>query len=82
MNRLLITLLLGVSYPVYAKDTFTPISHPGKLPKSALELWKNYDPKVEPLEVKIIKEWKTDEAIIEISSVLIWVVGLLGKPIC
>ena len=43
------------------KDTLVPISDPKKIPTSAIELWKNYDPHAEPLEVKIIKEWKTNE---------------------
>ena len=55
-----ILLLFFISH-LSAKDTFTPISDPDKLPKSALELWQGYDPRTEDLEVKIIEEWKTDE---------------------
>ena len=56
-----IFLLLGFLAPLAAKNTFTPISDPDKLPKTALELWKGYDARAEDLEVKIIEEWKTDE---------------------
>ena len=55
-----ILLLCLISY-LSAKDTFTPISDPDKLPKSALELWQSYDARAEDLEVKIIEEWKSDE---------------------
>ena len=55
-----ILLLCFISH-LSAKDTFTPISDPDKLPKSALELWQGYDARAENLEVKIIEEWKTDE---------------------
>ena len=54
-------LLLGLIAPLGAKNTFTPISDPQQLPKSALELWQAYDARAEDLEVEIIEEWKTDE---------------------
>ena len=54
-------LLLCLISDLSAKDTFTPISDPDKLPKSALELWQGYDARAEDLEVKIIEEWKTDD---------------------
>ncbi|MDG1324449.1 MAG: dienelactone hydrolase family protein, partial [Opitutales bacterium] len=54
-------LLLCLISDLSAKDTFTPISDPDKLPKSALELWQGYDARAEELEVKIIEEWKTEE---------------------
>ena len=54
-------LLLCFISNLSAEDTFTAISDPDKLPKSALELWQDYDARAEDLEVKIIEEWKTDE---------------------
>ena len=56
-----ILLLCSFSLSLLGKDTLVPISDSVKLPKSAMELWGNYDPHAEPLDVKIIKEWKTDE---------------------
>ena len=56
-----ILLVFTFSLSLLGKDTFVPISDSEKLPKSAMELWENYDPHAEPLDVKIIKEWKTDE---------------------
>ena len=45
-----------------AEETFTPyaVEH---VPQSVAELWKNYDPRREPLEVQVVKEWKTDEVV-------------------
>ena len=56
-----IFLLLSFIAPLGAKNTFTPISDPEQLPKSALELWQTYDARAEDLEVEVIEEWKTDE---------------------
>ena len=56
-----VLLLFPLSLSLFGKDTLVSINDPAKLPKSAIELWKDYDPRAEPLEVKIIKEWKTDE---------------------
>ena len=56
-----ILLLFSFSLSLLGKDTLVPISDSEKLPKSAMQLWGNYDPHAEPLDVKIIKEWKTDE---------------------
>lgn len=57
----LILLLASLVLSLNAKDTFTPISDPANLPKTAIALWNTYDARKEPLEVKIIKEWKTKE---------------------
>jgi len=43
-----ILLLCFISH-LSAKDTFTPINDPNKLPKSALELWQGYDARAEKI---------------------------------
>ncbi len=43
-----------------AQDTFTPYSTPAEVPQSATDLWQDYDARKEPLNVQIIKEWKTE----------------------
>ena len=60
MNKT-IALLFLLSCTAFAKDTFVPINDSSKLPKDAIELWESYDPHAEPLEVKIVKEWKDKE---------------------
>ena len=41
-----------------AKDTFSPYTRVNEVPQSANALWKGYDSKAEPLEVKVHHEWK------------------------
>ena len=41
-----------------AKDTFSPYTRADEVPQSAIALWKSYDSKVEPLEIKVHHEWK------------------------
>jgi dienelactone hydrolase/endonuclease/exonuclease/phosphatase family metal-dependent hydrolase len=41
-----------------AKDTFSPYTRADEVPQSATALWKSYDSKAEPLEVKVHHEWK------------------------
>ena len=51
---------LGGTQPAgYAADTFVPYG-PGDVPKSVTELWKGYDARREPLNVKVVKEWRAD----------------------
>ena len=50
----LIILMLGLSMP--AKNSLPPLDA-GKVAKAVEELWAGYDPRTEPLDVKIIREW-------------------------
>ncbi|MGB1930063.1 MAG: dienelactone hydrolase family protein, partial [Mariniblastus sp.] len=56
----LLFVLNLVSLTTDAQDTFTPYSTPAEVPQSATDLWQDYDARKEPLNVQIIKEWKTD----------------------
>jgi len=42
-----------------AGETFTPFSV-GQVPQSVEALWKDYDARQEPLNVEVIREWKTE----------------------
>ena len=35
-------------------------------PQSFEELWAGYDPRVEPLEIEILKEWEEDDGVLRI----------------
>lgn len=41
----------------FAEETFIPYQT-GEVPQNAKDLWKDYDPRSEDLDVKVIKEWK------------------------
>ena len=42
-----------------AAETFTPYKS-GEVPQNVTELWKDYDARKEPLDIKVVKEWKAD----------------------
>ncbi|MGB2500265.1 MAG: alpha/beta hydrolase family protein [Mariniblastus sp.] len=56
----LLFVLNLISLTTDAQDTFTPYSTPAEVPQSATDLWQDYDARKEPLNVQIIKEWKTE----------------------
>jgi cephalosporin-C deacetylase-like acetyl esterase len=62
-NRILsISLVIYLIMPfcVLAQvNTFTPYKI-NKVPNNVSDLWKDYDPSQEKLDVKVIKEWKAD----------------------
>ena len=42
-----------------AEDTFTPYKA-GEVPQNVRDLWKDYDARKEPLDVQVVKQWKTE----------------------
>lgn len=40
-----------------------PYTHASQIPQTAIDLWKDYDPRTEDLDVKIHQEWKADGVI-------------------
>ncbi|MDG1241190.1 MAG: hypothetical protein P8R37_03160 [Opitutae bacterium] len=49
-------------------DSLTPYTQASEVPQTALELWKDYDPRKEALEVKIHQEWKQDGVVSRLIS--------------
>lgn len=61
-SRCMLALWVGVAALVsttQAAETFTPYAA-GAVPQNVTDLWKDYDARKEPLEVKVVKEWKSD----------------------
>ena len=54
---LLVNLL---SLSVFGNETFPPYTTNAEVPQNAVDLWRDYDARAEPLDVRVIKEWKTD----------------------
>ena len=48
-----------VEQRVNAQDSLPPLVN-GTAPKTLDELWKGYDPRAEPLDTEVIKEWEED----------------------
>ncbi len=42
------------------EESLTPYTHASEIPQTAVDLWKDYDPCKEELEVKVHQEWKQD----------------------
>ena len=58
MKQTTILLLINlIALPSSGADTFTPYQ-PGEVPRNVADLWKDYDPRCEELDVRVIKEWK------------------------
>lgn len=47
------------------KDTLDPLQD-GVVPQTAGELWTGYDPRAEPLDVEILKEWEEDGIVLKV----------------
>ena len=56
---LLFALSLGC-LSIDAQETFIPYSAPAEVPKTATELWQDYDARKESLDIQVIKEWKAE----------------------
>ena len=49
-----------LSLSLYGSETFQPYATTDEVPKDAIELWRDYNPRTEELDVRIIKQWKAD----------------------
>ena len=62
MARIFLVLLFSV-LTTFGEETFDPFKRSKDVPQNVRDLWKEYDPRKEALEIKIIKEWETSEVI-------------------
>ena len=62
MVRFFLILLFSV-LTTFGEETFDPFKRSKDVPQNVENLWKEYDPRKEALEIKIIKEWETSEAV-------------------
>jgi cephalosporin-C deacetylase-like acetyl esterase len=56
-------LLAFCGLPLLAKDSLAPMVG-GKVPQDVASLWAGYDPKVEPLEIEVVREWEQDGLVV------------------
>lgn len=57
---------LAVASPQPADAETLPPLKDGKAPRTAEELWHGYDPRKEPLETEILKEWEEDGVVLRV----------------
>ena len=57
------------SFTVFSQaDSLTPYKDASEVPQTATDLWKDYDPRKEDLDVRILKEWKKDGIVTRLVS--------------
>jgi len=62
----LTTLLLGINEEnVWGADSLPPLKD-SKAPAKFEELWAGYDPRQEPLETEVLKEWEQDGVVLRV----------------
>ena len=59
LRQTLLSILPFLIGSLSAKDTFTPYTE-NTIPRSVTALWKDIDPRAEPLDIQVIKEWIED----------------------
>ena len=66
----LVCLILAVSgliaLPLYAEqETLLPLQD-GKAPQTFEQMWAGFDPRAEPLDVEVLKEWEEDGVVLNV----------------
>ncbi len=61
-----IGLLATVALGVFAGEDTLPSLMGGQAPKNLEELWAGYDPRKEPMEIEVLKEWEEDGVVLRI----------------
>lgn len=80
--------LLFVAAPAAAEDDTLPAMEEGRVAETIDEIWRGFDPRREPLEVRLLKEWRQDDVVCRIvqyrvgvfKGVKSWVGGLYAFP--
>jgi predicted esterase len=60
MKPAVFVILSFLPLSLSAGETFAPYETEGDVPRNVADLWKDYDARMEPLDVQIVKEWKAD----------------------
>jgi hypothetical protein len=60
---MILAVLMGSA--VLAKETLSPLEG-DEVPQTYSELWRGFDPRAEPLEVEILKEWEVDGVVLKV----------------
>ena len=91
MFRRLVLIFFSISIllSLKAKDRETlPILTKKDIPKTHTEMWIGFDPRAEPLETEILKEWTQDGVVLRVLRYRIgifkgqkaWIAGVFGFP--
>ena len=53
-------LWLALIFPVFCFPPLTVVGQPPQVPRTVKELWSDFDPRKEPLDAKVVREWEKD----------------------
>jgi fermentation-respiration switch protein FrsA (DUF1100 family) len=59
MKKIIIALAIASAFPVFGADTLPPLVD-GKAPQTFEEMWAGFDPRAEPLNIEVLKQWEED----------------------
>lgn len=69
LSALMIASMLATPFTASAQEeSLAPYTHVSEVPQTAVDLWKDYDPRKEDLEVAIHQEWKQDGVVSRLIS--------------
>ena len=61
----IITLILFLCLNAMGQETLPPLKD-GKVPQNLEQLWAGFDPRAEPLDTEILKEWEEEGVILQV----------------
>lgn len=58
-------LVCGLAASSFAAETLPPLAN-DHAPQNFAEMWQGFDPRAEPLEIEVLKEWEEDGVVLQI----------------
>ena len=65
MKTIVMVILLFGGLNVMSQETLPPLTN-GVVPLTVEALWAGYDPRAEPLDVEVLKEWEEDGVVLKV----------------
>lgn len=65
-SLLLISILFQLAMPASRAETLGALRPGEEAPKTFAEMWAGFDPRTEPLEVEMLKEWEEDGVVMRV----------------
>ena len=66
MRSLLVLLFVGTSIAAGQDGETLPALKNGQAPRNFDEMWAGFDPRAEPLEIEVLKEWEEDGVVLKV----------------
>jgi len=58
--------VMNITAQAQLKESLRPLKSGEKAPQNFQQLWAGYDPRVEPLDIEVLKEWEEDGVVLKI----------------